>query len=177
MKLVLVRHCEVIEEFQGKYNGHIDIPLSKKGLLDAKALGEKLGSYNFDAVYCSDLLRCRETLHQFHLQIPPIYTDLLREKSWGKHEGMSFEEIALSGIQYTSFEKWIKQLDGESVENFTQRVQTFFFHTLKRQHFKTVLIVSHSGVIKSFLAMKNNISILDAFSLEVPYGSFLEHEL
>jgi len=36
VKITLVRHSEVIKEYQGKYNGHIDISLSEKGKRDAK---------------------------------------------------------------------------------------------------------------------------------------------
>lgn len=174
MKLILVRHCEVIEEFQGKYNGHIDIPLSMQGLQSAKALGEKLQSYSFDAIYCSDLLRCRQTLEQLNPSIDATFTELLREKSWGKHEGMSFEEIEASGVKYTTFSQWIEQLDGESVSHFTARVQQFFFEELQQQEFETVLIITHSGVIKTLLGLTQKLNLEESFSKVLPYSSITE---
>ncbi|QOP40267.1 histidine phosphatase family protein [Sulfurimonas marina] len=175
MNLVLVRHSEVLEEYQGKYNGHIDIPLSKKGLEDAKELGEQLQSYDFDAIYCSDLTRTKETLAQFNLPIKPLYSKELREKSWGKHEGMSFEEIEASGIKYTTFSEWIEQLDGESVTEFTDRIENFFLSYLKKQKdLKTVLIVTHSGVIKTLLQILNNQTLEESFSKPIRYSSVTE---
>lgn len=174
MKVVLVRHSEVTEEYKGKYNGHIEIPLSQKGLEDAKALGKKLQHYNFDAVYCSDLQRAKETLSQLDLQIQPIYTEHLREKSWGEHEGMSFAEIEASGLKYTTFPQWIAQLDGESVEQFTKRVKTFFFEELQQNSYTTVLIVTHAGVIKTLLGIHNNLDLLESFSIEVGFSSITE---
>ncbi|WP_304545091.1 histidine phosphatase family protein [Sulfurimonas microaerophilic] len=175
MNLVLVRHSEVLEEYQGKYNGHIDIPLSKKGLEDAKALGRQLQHYNFDAVYCSDLTRAKETLAQFALPLKPLYTKELREKSWGKHEGMSFEEIEASGIKYTTFSEWVEQLDGERVTEFTDRIENFFLSYLKEQKdLKTVLIVTHSGVIKTLLQIINAQTLEESFSKPIRYSSVTE---
>ncbi len=174
MKLVLIRHSEVIEKYQGKYNGHIDIPLSQQGLEDAKALGKTLDAYNFDAIYCSDLLRCRQTLEQLNLSSQTTFTEQLREKSWGKHEGKSFEELEANGLQYTTFSEWIDQLDGESIEQFTKRIQTFFFENLQKKPFDTVLIVTHSGVIKTLLGLTKNLDLEESFSILLPYSSITE---
>lgn len=174
MKLVLVRHSEVIPEYKGKYNGHIDIPLSKQGLKDAQTLGEQLKSYTFDAIYCSDLLRCRETLEQFKLPMQTIFTDQLREKSWGKHEGMSFAEIELSGLKYTNFSQWLEDLDGETVTEFQQRVHDFFFKELQNKQHNVVLIVTHAGVIKTLLALKESLGLEESFAKLLPYSSITE---
>ncbi|MDH4944819.1 histidine phosphatase family protein [Sulfurimonas sp. C5] len=174
MKLVLIRHSEVIEKYQGKYNGHIDIPLSKQGLEDAKALGNKLSSYNFDAIYCSDLKRCRQTLEQLNIPQKATFTNKLREKSWGRHEGLSFNEIEASGITYTTFHEWIEQLDGEEVSHFTQRVEEFFFEDLQKESLNTVLIITHSGVIKTLLGRTKNLDLEESFSIVLPYSSVTE---
>lgn len=174
MKLLLVRHSEVIKEYQGKYNGHIDIPLSQKGLKDAKNLEKKIKSHNFDAVYCSDLLRCRQTLEQLSLPQQAIYTPVLREKSWGKHEGMSFDEIIASGIEYSEFSEWIKHLGGEELPRFIERVQTFFFKDLQEKHLETVLIITHAGVIKTLLGLQKNLTPEESFAIPLEYSSVTE---
>lgn len=177
MKLVLVRHTEVIEEYQGRYNGHINIPLSTKGVADAKTLGEQLQRYSFDAIYCSDLLRCKQTLQQFQRKENVIYTELLREKSWGKHEGMSFEEIEKSGIQYSDFLGWIEALEGERIEDFIQRVTNFLNYISQQKQHDTILVCTHSGTIKTLYALKNKLSLEKAFSLDLPYGGIIEFDL
>ncbi|MFT7861068.1 MAG: histidine phosphatase family protein [Sulfurimonas sp.] len=171
MTLVLVRHSEVIEQYRGRYNGHIDIPLSQKGLQDAQSLGKQLQPYNFDALYCSDLRRAKETLAQFQLPNKPIYTKQLREKSWGKHEGMSFEEIEATGLRYTTFNEWINLLGGESLKGFTTRIENFFFKELQQQDLDTVLIVTHSGVIKTLLGIKANLGLEESFAQTLKYSS------
>ncbi len=173
MKITLVRHAEVAEEYQGRYNGHIDISLSKKGKEDAKGLAKKLKHIAFDKVYCSDLLRAKETLSAFNVDKEIIYTERLREKSWGRHEGKSFHEIVESGIEYKNFEQWINALGGEDIENYTQRLKEYFYETILKQNVENILIVTHSGVIKTLLSIIKNISLEEAFSTELPYSSFI----
>ena len=173
MKITLVRHSEVIKEYQGKYNGHIDIALSLKGKNDAKEIAKKLQDIKFDKVYCSDLLRARETLAAFRLSTKPVYTDRLREKSWGKHEGKSFEEIQNEGIEYIDFEQWLSALDGEDVQEYQKRVQKYFNEIIFQQKADNILVVTHSGVIKTILSFTKNISLNEAFTIELPYSSFI----
>lgn len=173
MKITLVRHAEVIKEYQGKYNGHIDIALSPKGRDDAKKLAEKLHNIKFDKIYCSDLLRAKETLEAFSYEVEPVYTKELREKSWGKHEGKSFEEIQAEGIKYIDFEQWISSLDGEDIFTYKQRVKDYFYETIFKQEAQNILVVTHSGVIKTILSLIKNISLEEAFSINVPYSSFI----
>jgi alpha-ribazole phosphatase/probable phosphoglycerate mutase len=169
MTITFVRHAEVQEEYIGKYNGHIDIPLSQKGKEQAKLVAKRLNSTAFDAVYCSDLLRTRETLEAFDLQQAVIFSDKLREKSWGKHEGKSFEEIEASGIKYENFTQWIQALDGEKIEDFIARVQNYFEETIFKSQAKNVLIITHSGVIKIFYHLFESMSLEDAFAQKLSY--------
>ncbi len=171
MTLTLVRHAEVIEEYQGKYNGHIDIGLSQNGKLQAKELGQKLQDSKFDKVYCSDLLRAKQTLQAFNLNVEPIYAKELREKSWGEHEGKSFDEIQNEGIKYENFEQWIRALDGEDMDKYRGRIEKYFYETLFKQETQNVLVVTHSGVIKTILSILNNSSLEEAFSIKLSYLS------
>jgi alpha-ribazole phosphatase len=173
MKIILVRHAEVQEDFLGKYNGHNDIGLSKKGYEQSLTLAKKYQKAGFDAVFCSDLLRARETLKPFNLKCEPIFTSELREKSWGRHEGKSFEQIHAEGIDYINFEQWINALDGERVEDFRQRVLNYFYETVFKQEAQNILVVTHHGVIKMLLSLLQNITLEKAFSTEVPYASYV----
>lgn len=171
MKITLLRHAEVQEDFLGKYNGHNNIGLSKKGYEQSLTLANKYRNAGFDAVFCSDLLRAKETLKPFRFACNPIFTPELREKSWGVHEGKSFEEICAQGIEYKNFEQWINALDGERVEGFRQRVQYFFYEVIFKQKAQNILVLTHSGVIKTLLSLVQNISLQEAFATELPYAS------
>ncbi len=173
MTITLVRHSEVIEEYKGKYNGHIDISLSENGKLQSKELALKLNHIKFDKIYCSDLKRAKETLNAFNFNIKPIFTDKLREKSWGIHEGMSFEEIEKGGIHYIDFEQWLSALDGEDILIYKERVRTYFYETIFKQKCENILVVTHAGVIKTLHAILNNLSLEEAFSMELDYSSYI----
>ncbi|MDQ7060538.1 MAG: histidine phosphatase family protein [Sulfurimonas sp.] len=171
MNITLVRHAEVVASHIGKYNGHIDIVLSKNGKVQAKELAEKLALKKFDKVYCSDLLRARQTLDAFKLDCEIVYTSALREKSWGIHEGKSFEEIEASGIKYENFEQWIHALDGEDISLYTKNVKNYFEQVVLKESLDNILIISHSGFIKSLISDLQGITLEEAFSIKLPYSS------
>ncbi len=173
MRVTLVRHAEVIEEYKGKYNGYIDISLSKNGRNQAKELAQKLQNVKFDKIYCSDLLRAKETLEAFEYEIEPIFSSKLREKSWGRHEGKSFTEIESEGILYENFEQWINALDGEDVESYKTRVEKYFYETIFKSEADEILIVTHAGVIKTLLSRVENISLQEAFGIKLSYSSYV----
>jgi len=171
MKITLVRHAEVIEEYQGKYNGHIDIPLSSNGKKQAKELADELQEIKFDKIYCSDLLRARETLSAFDYKVEPTYSKNLREKSWGRHEGKSFNEIQDEGIKYNDFQQWISSLDGEDIHLYKSKIKEYFYKTIFKLHCNNVLIITHSGVIKTLISIIKNISLEESFAITLPYAS------
>lgn len=174
MKITLVRHTEVDERYHKKYNGHIDIGLSPLGIRQAKSLAEHFEEYKFDLVYCSDLKRTRDTLKSFIQANQVTYTESLREKSWGKHEGLSFDEIIAEGeLEYSEFIKWINDLDGESYEVYILRIKEFFLEYLIAQDSETVLVVTHGGVIRVLIAIVQKLSLEEAFGISVPYGSYI----
>ena len=172
MRITLVRHAEVEERYHSCYNGAIDIDLSEKGIAQAKELASYLDTQNYDAVFCSDLLRAKKTLeHSIHSQ-DAIYTSQLREKSWGKHEGMRFDAIIAQGeIEYIDFMQWIEALDGEEYASYIQRVKNFFFEELPSHNKQNVLVVTHAGVIRVLIALVQELSLEDAFCINIDYSS------
>lgn len=174
MKIVLVRHGAVEEAYHKRYNGEIDIALSKGGEEEAIRLAKCFKDETFDAIYCSDLRRAKETLSPFVQSRDAIYTTALREKSWGRHEGLSFDEIIAEGeIEYKNFLQWIEALDGEPYALYVQRVQQFFLEFLINEQFESVLVVTHAGVIRTLISLVEKISLEEAFSVDIPYGSFI----
>ena len=65
MKIYLIRHGEADSKVEG-------IPLTKKGLTEAKVVAEKLLKYNFKKIYFSDLLRVKQTAEVYFELNPKI---------------------------------------------------------------------------------------------------------
>jgi alpha-ribazole phosphatase/probable phosphoglycerate mutase len=174
MKITLVRHGEVDGAYHKCYNGHIDIPLSKQGEEEAKALALHFKDRSFDAIFCSDLKRCRQTLEAFELQVRPVYTSALREKSWGRHEGKSFDEIISNeDFVYENFEQWINALDGEEYAEYIKRIENFFKGFLLANPYKEVLVMTHAGVIRVLMHVLQDISLEEAFSKSFAYANHI----
>lgn len=174
MLITLLRHTAVDERYNSCYNGHIDIDLSLRGQAQAKALGEHFENNRFDAVYCSDLIRAKETLYPIPLRCTPTFTKELREKSWGRHEGKTFDQIKMmEGRGYESFEQWLALLDGEAMEDFTRRIEHFFKVFLPLQGHENILVVTHAGVVRSLFSILRGIPMQEAFGIQFGYGNYV----
>jgi len=174
VKITLLRHTEVDESYHKCYNGHIDIGLSRRGQAQAESLAKEFEGSKFDLVYCSDLKRTRATLAPFSQVNQTIYTQKLREKSWGKHEGMTFDAIIAEGeIKYENFLQWIEALDGEEYSVYVERVRIFFLEFLTQKNAQDILVVTHAGIIRVLISLIKEISLEEAFSFDVSYGGYL----
>lgn len=178
MTITLMRHTEVESKFLSCYNGHNDISLSQIGHEKAQALAAHFQTSDFDAVFCSDLKRCKQTLtpilNQHYKPLQCSYTKALREKSWGRHEGMSFNDIIENEpFVYENFMQWIHALDGEPYDAYMMRLHHFFTKKLALTHYNNVLVVTHAGVIRVLMHLFENISLEAAFSKPFPYGSYI----
>jgi alpha-ribazole phosphatase/probable phosphoglycerate mutase len=178
MILTFLRHAQVEKEYIGKYNGHIDIPISQYGREQSKELAKKLSKIKFDKIYCSDLLRAKQTLEIINPTQEAIYSKELREKSWGEDEGKSYDEICIKKkIEYINFEQWISKLDGETIKNYKKRIENYFDNVILKNDCQNILIVTHSGVIKTFISLKYNHTMEDAFKINIPYASYKTFEI
>ena len=174
MKITLIRHADVEQSYKMRYNGHIDISLSPEGEQQAQRLAEHFKEEKFDAVFCSDLKRARQTLAPFGLHVSPTFTESLREKSWGRHEGMSFDEIIESEeFVYEDFMQWINALDGEKYELYIQRVEKFFLGFLPKLQKKNILVVTHAGVIRVLISIIEKLELEEAFCIKFDYSSYI----
>jgi 2,3-bisphosphoglycerate-dependent phosphoglycerate mutase len=61
MLMFCIRHGESTYNAQGRVQGHLNIPLSALGRRQAAALAEVCSDWGAEAIYCSPLLRARET--------------------------------------------------------------------------------------------------------------------
>jgi len=109
---------------------------------------------------------------------PVIYTPLLREKSWGRHEGLGYDEIVKMERQgYETFDQWMALLGGERVEAFRRRILDFFTGTLLKESANEVLVVTHLGVINVILSHLQGRTLEAAFQDTFGYGCFVSLEL
>lgn len=100
-KLVLLRHGESIWNKENRFTGWKDVPLSEKGVDEAKKAGQllKKEGFNFDVAYTSVLKRAIKTLwlalEEMDLMwIPVTRTWKLNERHYGALTGLNKAETA-----------------------------------------------------------------------------------
>ena len=100
-KLVLIRHGESTWNKENKFTGWTDVPLSEKGLLEAKEAGKllKKEGYLFDKAFTSVLKRAIKTLWEILeeldlMWIPIEKTPMLNERHYGGLQGLDKGETA-----------------------------------------------------------------------------------
>ena len=160
--IYLVRHGETDWNKEKRMQGSIDIPLNDEGRAQARALQKRLENVSFDAVYSSDLARAKETAEIFAqgTDLNVTASALLRERSWGDHEGQILAEVK---AKYgTSFKPLIEHYDHHQsdqlhpdflqVESYSSAVNRVLpFLTGIKEDGKSLLVVSHGGVLKGLL--------------------------
>lgn len=132
--------------------GQQDGQLTELGMRQAAALGHRLRTVQFDAVYCSDLKRCRDTLTaMFPAQQTAVFDPRLREKSSGIFEGGPIDAVDKEAIRQGIPSELFCPEGGESWADVRRRCQSFLVD-LTAQHLTTerptkVLVVSHCGLL------------------------------
>lgn len=154
MRLILVRHGETEENVAKINQGHMPGKLTQKGIEQTKKLALRLKDEKIDKIFVSDLKRCVDTaaeIIKFHPKAEVIYEPAVREQNLGIFEGMTHGSMrkAAEAAGIDPYE--LKPEGGESFQELRNRISTFMEQLIKKEHDKTVLIVSHGGPIRQFL--------------------------
>ncbi|ORX90704.1 phosphoglycerate mutase-like protein [Basidiobolus meristosporus CBS 931.73] len=164
LSIVVARHGETeYNKPPVRLQGQLDVPLNDTGKLQARALGGRLSTEEFDVVYCSDLSRTKQTLEPL-LEVKPntrvVYEPRLRERDVGSLTDMLWSEAKTTIDEAgKTFEEYVA-LSGESAEQFYSRVCEFW-DTLVKTYLTNdkqedgdelrVLIITHGGVIANLM--------------------------
>ncbi len=156
--LYIVRHGQTDWNEKNLVQGHADTKLTEKGKLQAKTIATELQHIHFDAVFSSDLSRAKRTAEIIALEkkLAIETTQLLRERDYGHFVGQSRESLKTLHELYNAVKdeerfSYKPFPDVESEEELVGRFITFLREISVMYAGKTVLVVCHGGVMKSFL--------------------------
>ncbi|MBU1567517.1 MAG: alpha-ribazole phosphatase [Proteobacteria bacterium] len=172
-KIYLLRHGDTGR--QGFYIGSTDVSLSAIGRQQAHDTAKTLHRKNIDSVYCSPMLRCRQTCEQLDLIIPCQVNELLREVDFGRWEGKSFAEISVDDSE--AVDSWTKDPihfcfpGGEALASFHNRVAAIM-KMLGEDTNENILLVTHGGIIRHLLCLCLGIPFEKYLLFDVQPGSF-----
>jgi alpha-ribazole phosphatase len=154
-RLYLIRHGETLR--QGFCNGQLDVSLTPTGVAEMEAVAQRLKPEGITALYASDLGRAVQSAEIIGraLNRKPIISQTLREKCFGKWEGLTQTE--LEGRFPTEWQEWVrnpadaKPTGGESSREMASRVLPDIAQIIKRHLGERVAIVAHGGVNRVIL--------------------------
>lgn len=158
MNIYLVRHGET-ESNKNNIHQNNQVKLTAKGLSEARLLGERIAKLKVDKILTSPVLRARDTAEIIsdRSKISFEINDLLRElKKPSEIEGKAHNEPVAIEIKKALRKNYHQAnwhySDEESFFDFKSRILVLIDQLLKSKS-ETVLIVTHSAVIKMFVAL------------------------
>jgi probable phosphoglycerate mutase len=124
-KLILVRHGKTVLnslDDSEKLRGWLDVPLNDEGLEEAEMTARQVAQYPIAAIYCSDLLRARQTAAAIAkaTKLTAISTHELRPWNVGSLAGKQVSKI-LDELQQLELDPSRPAPDGESFFQFYDR--------------------------------------------------------
>jgi len=154
-QLWLIRHGETQWNVDQRVQGHLDVPLSERGVEQARRLAAWLAEERLDAIYSSDLQRARVTAEVI-AKGRPVYDDRrLREAHFGLFEGLTGSESQAAYPE--AFAAWRadsirhRPPQGETVEVLRDRCLEALSEHLPKHPKQVVAVVCHGGPIRALV--------------------------
>jgi len=157
IELIAVRHGETDFNAERRMQGHLDVPLSETGRVQAQAAAARLADESIDKIYSSDLQRALETARIIHEgREIELVTDLrLREFHMGTFQGMTLSEAREKhGDAWERF--FIHDADfalpgGQSRNQKQVEIASFMEEVVRSQAGGRMLVVTHGGILIAML--------------------------
>ena len=170
-KITLLRHAPVKKRYLNSFNGWIDIDIeiayNDKKINNLKKI---LRNNNFDRIYSSDLIRCKNTLKLLEFEKFEVMKEFREIAFKDFAEGKNFDDIQKSvkipDNAFDNIERWSDFIAKESYEEFIKRIK----RGIEKTEGKNILLCTHGGVIAVFAHLYLNQNL---FSKKINYLDLL----
>ena len=195
--LILLRHGQSQWNFENRFTGWEDVPLTKKGEDEAKQAGQimKKNNINIDIIFSSMLRRANKTAEialrqmdydKFWLNNSLVMTrDIsLNERDYGDLVGLNKQET-VKKYGEDQVHIWRRSYDtpppgGESLKNVVERVNPYFKKEIlpNISDGKNVLIVAHGNSLRALMIEVGLYKSTEISKIEIPTGKpfLIEYE-
>ena len=156
-RVILIRHGETTWNLEGRYQGHLDSPLTPTGFAQARALSNRLAGVKFAALYSSDLDRARQTAACIaESSSHEVHTDTrLRERHLGIFQNLRKAELKQKfPDEYRLFKSGGPDYvipQGESGRQSAERSNACLEELARRHSDETIVVVTHGGTLSALL--------------------------
>jgi len=155
----LARHGQTAFNAEGRFQGHLPVPLDDTGRAQAAELAETAAGVELRSLWCSPLARARETadIVAARIGLEPVEDARFAETDTGDWTGRSFAEIRAEDPEgFRRFEvsdPAFRYPGGESFAEQSDRVQAGLHDLRAKPGALPALVVCHRGVIRLALAV------------------------
>jgi len=176
-RVYLMRHGEVANGGEKRYNGHIDVDITEKGIEQMHRLAGLLSGKTISAVYSSDLIRTIKGAEIISKSLNGTYTPMraLRERSVGAWEGLTAEEIK---VRYPGeYVEWRNDLlnyrppDGECLLDVQSRILPAYQKILSAHVDQEIALLLHGGVNRIIIAAALGLDLQNLFRIDQSFGA------
>jgi 2,3-bisphosphoglycerate-dependent phosphoglycerate mutase len=186
-RLVLLRHGESQWNLENRFTGWVDVPLSPKGIEEARRAGEKLRGFTFDRAFTSVLSRANDTLRIVlevlgQTTIPIAKDKALNERMYGDLQGLNKAETAKK-YGDAQVKIWRRSYDvrppgGESLKDTAERVLPYYEQMIKPYLLKgeTIIVAAHGNSLRALVMELDQLSKEAVLELNIPTGVPLLYE-
>jgi 2,3-bisphosphoglycerate-dependent phosphoglycerate mutase len=186
-QVILLRHGESQWNLENRFTGWVDVPLSQKGVEEARTAGVKLKSFKFDRAFTSVLKRAKDTLDIVldiigQKDIPIDYHYALNERHYGDLQGLNKAETAQK-YGDAQVKIWRRSYDvnppnGESLKDTAARTLPYWEAKILPYVMKgeTIIISAHGNSLRALVMHVDNLSKKEVLELNIPTGVPLLYE-
>ena len=157
-KILLIRHGHVEGIMPERFRGRADLPLTSRGIAEAKAVAERVASgWRPLQLYTSPMKRCIQTGDAIAKAcgVASEVVDQLNDIDYGAWQSRTYEEI--KGTDPGLFAAWmatphlVRLPNGESLQDLICRSADALRLVLRRHTNDTIVLVSHDSVNRALL--------------------------
>lgn len=176
-KIYAARHGETQLNAQNRVCGAVDLPLTENGITQAQTLAEMLTGKGIERIFCSDMIRARQTAEVVGnlLELSPVEDSRLREMCFGNLEKCMRDDVEFNRRKQVFAERFPG--GGESILQGAHRVYSFMDEILAAHNGKTILIVSHGWTNKLIATYFHDLTNEDFAQFRLPNCGYVEYEI
>jgi alpha-ribazole phosphatase len=177
VRVYLMRHGEVANGSEKRYNGHIDVDITDNGVRQMHRLAGLLTGKVLSAIYSSDLIRSVKGARIIADQagLTPTSLEVLRERSVGAWEGLTADEIRERFPE--EYRMWRADLinyrppGGECLLDVKNRILPAYKRIVGSNSDRSIALMLHGGVNRIILADALGMEMTNLFRIDQAFGA------
>ena len=186
--LILLRHGQSQWNLENRFTGWVDVPLSERGITEARAAGTKLRGRRIDRLYTSVLQRAIETARLAFEEagltgVPTVRDAALNERMYGDLQGKDKDE-ARREFGDDQVKLWRRSYDvrppgGESLADTADRVLPYWDSTIRPDLVagRNVLVAAHGNSLRALAMHLEGLTQQQVLELEIPTGEPILYDI